>query len=520
MPFNKIKSPTKTINLAGGEAYSRNPKQELATLALTSFLKEGDKFYVTPAEEMEKVRKLIAQIDPLFVAKLAIYARNQGKMRPVSHMAAAEIFRIPEGQKKNRVSGLAWVRRFLDKVVIRPDDALEILAYYENEVIDPSLKKVKNGFARPIPNALWSGLGKSLEKFSIYQLAKYKGKKKQVSLIDLVNVSHAKTEEPRQKITVKGKDVLIDKFGMVVNNCLPEPKTWETNLSRSGRIDTEGKTQEEIEQEKLENKQDAWKEMILSKKIPQFALLRNLKNVLEYTPDLVDNAVTLLIDPERVKNSRIIPFYYLTAIRAVEQLPATSAVRVVLEALDTALNLAVEESAPIFKGNTLIAMDTSGSMTTNNVVKITALFAAILAKTNGADIVRYARTAEYISYNRKDTLVTITNKFQEKFKGGGTDPGIVFDVIENRRYDRIIFLSDEQGWIGYKAPTAKLNAYREKIRLNTKIFSFDLRGYGTSQFPGGDTYLMSGFTESSLELMARLEEDKDALINEIEKIVI
>jgi hypothetical protein len=136
MRFNILKkraTGANTVNLAGGEAFTESPKLELAALMLTSTL-QGQ--YCRSADvAAQQLRKLIAQIDDKkFVAKAAIYARTKAGMRSVSHLTAGELARAVKGQP--------WTATFYDRVVHRPDDALEILAYY------------LAAFGKPIPNAL------------------------------------------------------------------------------------------------------------------------------------------------------------------------------------------------------------------------------------------------------------------------------------------------------------------------------------------------------------------------------
>jgi hypothetical protein len=50
------------------------------------------------------------------------------------------------------------------------------------------------------------------------------------------------------------------------------------------------------------------------------------------------------------------------------------------------------------------------------------------------------------------------------------------------------------------------------------VFSFDLAGYGTLQFPERHVYCLAGFSEKALQTMSFLEEDKGALLSEIEAI--
>ena len=72
--------------------------------------------------------------------------------------------------------------------------------------------------------------------------------------------------------------------------------------------------------------------------------------------------------------------------------------------------------------------------------------------------------------------------------------------------------------MGYYCPKDEFDRYVAKVGQRPKIYSFDLAGYGTLQFPEQDVYTMAGFSDKTMETMGFLEEDKSALIREIEKI--
>lgn len=63
-----------------------------------------------------------------------------------------------------------------EKIVFRPDDMMEIIAYY----------KAKSG--KTLPNAMKKGFALAFDKFDGYQIAKYRGENKAVKLVDVVNL--------------------------------------------------------------------------------------------------------------------------------------------------------------------------------------------------------------------------------------------------------------------------------------------------------------------------------------------
>jgi len=474
-----------TVNLAGGLAYAESPKLEFAGLLLTSMLK--DQFYRKADDQLKRIQELALQLDPKFIAKTAIYARRDNHMRSASHVAMGELFRKVNGN--SRVSGEEWVKRALEKVIIRPDDAQEIFAYYESQVAD----------TKAHPNQLRKGVALALDKFDEYQLAKYRGEGKDVSLVDIVNIVH-----PGPK----------DLYGKVVKGTLKNSKTFESKLSAAGQVVTEGKTEKEIELAKKTNKKEAWGELLSSGQIGYFALLKNLRNILEQAPEHLDTALTLLVNENRIEKSRILPYRFITALMEVEALGGSDA-RKVAVAIDQAVEISCKV-ATHFEGETLVAIDVSGSMG-GVLQRIAGLFGAVIAKANNADVLLFDDRAIPINYNLRDSVSTLAKSFG--LCGGGTDFNVIFQGAQEK-YDRIIILSDMQAWIGNGAPRGSFGDYKRRTGANPKIYSFNLQDSGTIQFPEQNVYAMAGLSEKSLDIMEKLELDKNALVNEIESIEI
>lgn len=472
MKYNKT-TTTKTENLAGGEALKVDEKYELVSILLTSFVK--DQFYRSENLTTKSVEKLIAQIgDKLFVAKAAVFARTKYGMRSISHLIASDIAKTVKGEK--------WTKNFFDKVVHRVDDMLEILALYFG----------KNG--KPMPNSMKKGFREAMGRFDEYQLAKYRGDGKAVSLVDLVNLIHPK---PTDKNAEAIKKLVADE--------LKQKKTWESKLSATGKADTEEK--------KAELKKEAWADLIKNKSIGYFALLRNLRNIIEQSPEVTMAACSLLTDENLIKKSLVLPFRFITAQEQIEEMHGSKEAREVIQAINSAIEISLQ-NVPKFDGDTLVVLDTSGSME-GQPAKIGSLFAAVLTKTNNADFMMFSDDAQYKNLNLGDSVATIAKGM--RFQCGGTNFHAIFQEA-NKKYDRIIILSDMQGWVGYDSPVRTFNGYKIKYGANPHIFSFDLQGYGTLQFPQSQVYCLAGFSERVFDIMKLLEVDRQALINEIDKI--
>ncbi len=71
--------PTDAVNNAGGVAYARKPEEALAQFAVTGCF--GDTFYVDAKDQLTEVLALAQKCSPEWIAKVAIYAAREGKMK-------------------------------------------------------------------------------------------------------------------------------------------------------------------------------------------------------------------------------------------------------------------------------------------------------------------------------------------------------------------------------------------------------------------------------------------------------
>jgi len=475
-----------TENLAGGQAYEESNELKLISLVLTSFV--NDQYYRSADEAFKELINLLPK-NPEFAAKAAIYARQEFGMRSITHVLAAELCRSFLFEKKEQ-----WLKHFYSAVVRRPDDITEILAYYLNK------------YGKPIPSAMKRGLAKAFDKFDEYQLAKYRASNKKVSLIDAVNLVHPKPTDKNESALKK-----------LMKNELVSYDTWESELSEIGQTKASIEAQAGL-------KEFTWNKLITERKIGYFALLRNLRNILQQAPSAIEAACELLIDEKLIKNSLVLPFRYFTAYQEIKKIPDKQA-RLLLQSINKAADIACK-NVPIFDGETLVALDTSGSMA-GRPGEIGALFAAILAKTNNADLICFSNNAEYTNIDLQNSVLSITESIN--FAMGGTNFHSIFQTL-NKSYNRIIILSDMQAWIPSSGalwdssgltsslPKKSYQEYKNKYNCDPILYSFDLTGYGTLQFPERNVYCLAGFSEKIFDIMKLLELDNRALINKINSI--
>ena len=454
-------------NLAGGKAYKESNEMQLASLLLTSF--GDDKFYQKENETYNRLEQLIEVCDKEFVAKAIIYARKEFGMRTITHIAASMLAK--------HIGGATWGKNFYDKVVHRVDDMLEIIACHIS-------RKQK------ITNAMKKGFASALERFDEYQLAKYKGEGKTVKLVDVVNLVHPVQSEKNNGAIEK-----------LINGELKSFDTWESELSAVGSD--------------VEAKRAVWRRLLAENKLGYFALMRNLRNIIQLEDkELKEMAFNSMLDEKSIKRSMLLPFRFSTAYDEMAKIDS-DAMRVVSRACEIACN-----NVPKLDGKTLIALDVSGSMSSARVADIASLFTAVLLKSNNCDLITFSDGAQYRRVNTDDSVMTIKNSI--KYACGGTNFEAIF-LTANKAYDRVILLSDMQAWIQNgcycKSPKAAYEWYKREYNApNCKFYSIDLAGYGTMQLPQPDVYCLAGFSEKIFDLMKHFECDKNALVSAINNV--
>jgi len=177
-------------------------KDKLVSQVLTTFFNEA-KYYGDNSEEIIENIKAVLEIDPRFIANLAIYARKEMHLRSISHVLVAEL--------ANHTNGKPFARKAIAEVVERVDDITEILSYYLAT------------YGKPIPASMKKGLADAFSKFDEYQLAKY-NRKKEIRLKDILNLVHPKPLNNEQS----------NMWKRLLDGNLATPVTWETELSANG----------------------------------------------------------------------------------------------------------------------------------------------------------------------------------------------------------------------------------------------------------------------------------------------
>lgn len=468
--------PDAVRNPEGGLAFRPDPRLELYLRACTCLIE--DRFYSKAADQLRELRAVIHQCDRSYVLKLANYARNEMHLRTLPMILLAEASTMHSGSTNEAKSD---VRHYVPKIVRRADEPGELLAYW--------ISTLGAGTKAKLPNALKKGLSDALTRFDEYQLAKY-NRAAAVRLKDVLMLVHAKPDTPERAWLYKR--VLEDK--------LATPDTWEVAISTQG------------------SRAETWN--AIAPKMGIMALVRNLRNFEQHdAQDAMLHAIGVITDPERVRASKLLPFRWLAAEREVQS-------QVLKDALREAMNLSLA-NVPVWEGSTAIFVDLSGSMSSPlsrqsklMYVDVASLMGAMATKlANAAYLVGgFGESYADVPVSRHDSVLTNAAKIRHTAVGHSTNAWLTIESLRKRKkvFDRVLIFSDMQCYNTYGGQQSLAEQwirYRKEVNPKAMLYSVDLAGYGTLQFPQDDTGVvqLAGWSDRVLDLIGAYEDRRSVV---------
>lgn len=503
MKFNFLAKEKKTIvNYENAPAYPLTSEYELYAAVVTTGLNVS--FYEKDTARLERIKDLIQKCSPLFVAKLAVYARNEMHMRSVPLVLVVELAKI--------YSGDSLISKMISNVVQRADEITELLAYYQMANERNGVKKLNR-----LSKQIQKGLAHSFNKFDEYQLAKY-NRDGAVKLKDALFLVHPKAKDEAQQAL----------FNKIVNDALETPYTWETELSKLGQV----KFFSEDEKQKAFTQK--WEELIDSNKIGYMALMRNLRNIMEANVSgfHIEKVCQYLSNEKAVLNSKQLPFRFLAAYRELKE-SKSKYTAMVLDALETAVMV----SAQNIKGfdthtAVVIACDVSGSMQNNISPKSKVmlydigLMLGMLMQSRCKNVVSgmFGDRWKVINMPKRSVLSNVNEYYKREGEVGYATNGylVLEDLISRKEIaDKVMLFTDVQMWNSNATKDSFANSWNryKNIAPNAKLYLFDLAGYGQApaNIEKNDVYLIAGWSDKVFDVLHALE-DKGSALNYINRI--
>jgi 60 kDa SS-A/Ro ribonucleoprotein len=505
-------SPTDTKNNAGGVAYSMNDAAALAQLVCTGTY--NSTYYTSGEDQLKQVLDLAMKVDTEFLAKLAVYARQNALMKDSPAVLAAVIASRDVDMLSTIfpkvVNDPKMFRNFI-KVIrsgvtgrksfgSRPK---KLLQQYLNNLSDEQLFKADVGndpslqdclkMVRPKP------ANKKRQALYAYLLDKDHNKE---DLLPLVNSFEAFKKDmdndipdvPFQKLTALP---LTDKHWSKI----AENATWNQtrmNLNTFAR-----------------------------------------HNVLN-DAKMVSAICAKLENPELVRKSKTFPYQLYSAFLNIDAAVPTKISVSLQKATEHAL-----QNIPEFSGKVYVLVDTSGSMnspitghrgsatTKMRCIDAASLFAsAIMRKNPDTEIIPFDTRVHTHKLNPMDSVAT-NAKVLSGFGGGGTDCASAIRHLNSKaaKGDLIIMISDNESWFNGGARswsvaggTGMENEWLafKKRNPKSKLVCLDITPNTTTQVsPKPDVLNLGGFSDQLFEVIAKFVEngnDKDHWVNTIKAV--
>ncbi|UTN03910.1 TROVE domain-containing protein [Flavobacterium bizetiae] len=503
MKFNFLaKEKNTVVNYEKAAAFTLGTDYELYAAVVTTSLNAS--FYEKDTTRLERIKELIKKADPVFVAKLAVYARNEMHMRSVPLVLIVELAKI--------YSGDSLISKMIMQVIQRADEITELLAYYQMANERNGIKKLNR-----LSKQIQKGLAHSFNKFDEYQFAKY-NRDGAVKLKDALFLVHPKAKDEAQQTL----------FNKIVNDSLETPYTWETELSRIGQI----KYFNEAEKQKAFTQK--WEELIDSNKIGYMALLRNLRNIVEANVSRFHmlKVCDYLSNEKAVANSKQLPFRFLAAYRELKTLDSKY-ISMILDALEDAVMV----SAQNIKGfdintSVVIACDVSGSMQKNISPKSKVmlydigLMLGMLMQNRCKNVVSgmFGDRWKIINMPKRAILSNVDEYYKREGEVGYSTNGylVLEDLISrNEIVDKVMLFTDVQMWNSNYTKDSFANSWSryKNIAPNAKLYLFDLAGYGQAPInvEKNDVHLIAGWSDKVFDVLNALD-DKSSALNYINRI--
>jgi 60 kDa SS-A/Ro ribonucleoprotein len=512
--FNTAKSQ-EFLNEAEGVAYSMEDKAALAQLAATGCL--SGTFYASAQDQLNKVLQLATKIasnkdGTKFLGKLAIYARQQGFMKDMPALLVSILaVNDPETYEIVFPQVIDNGKMLRNHVQMIRSGQLGV-----KSLPRPMRRQIRKWFATRSNNRLF--------KDSVGN---------DPSLADVIKMVHPKPVNAEQEATFayicEKRPIKGAIFNATSANLPPLVKAYEG--CKAALIQNQKDIAEipDVPFQLLDSlglKDEHWKIIARNARWQMTRMNLNTFNRHKVFEDkeMIKMIADRLRDPEEIKGARAFPYQLLSAY-----MNATSVPGEIQEALQDAMEIAVD-NIPRINGNVYVFVDVSGSMgsaitggfgrrrgSSMRCIDVAALISAAIMRTNKqAIIVPFAGELRHTRLNPRDTVMT-NAKILAGMGGGATNigAGVAWLAHEKKDVDMVIYVSDNQSWIGGRPIWGGSNnaTYTmqkwDKIKKknpHAKMVCIDIQPYANTQAPDRDDILnVGGFSDVVWDVVAQFE---------------
>ncbi len=482
----KLAPETNARNEAGGRAYKLSPRQALAQLASTGCFNQT--FYATADEQLDGVMTLCRNVEPQFIARTAIYARERGFMKDMPALLCAVL--------ATKDSAL------LESIFPRVIDNGRMLRNFVQMVRSGVTGRQSLGTAprRMVRAWLEQRSDDGLFRDTIGQ---------KPSMADVVRMVHPKPSTPSRESL----------YGYLLGR--PHDAAKLPQLVRDFEAYKKGESLEtpDVPFQMLTSLELSYREWEAIARNASWQMTRMNLNTFARHRVFANKEVTKLIakrlaDPHEVRKARAFPYQLLMAYKAAGDVPA-----IVLEALQDAMEIATANVPPI-EGQVYICPDVSGSMSSPvtghrtgstsavRCIDVAALVAASIMRTNPtAEVLPFENRVVDVKLNPRDSVMTNAQHLAS-IGGGGTSCSAPLAILNKRnaKGDLVIFVSDNESWMDPSrgrgtAMMEEWNVFRQRNR-SARLVCIDIQPCTTTQVMEREDVLnIGGFSDAVFDVI-------------------
>lgn len=502
-----------TVNSEGAVAYTLSPRQKLAQLAATGCVNRT--FYAEAREQVEEILSAVQEVDPAYVARVAIYAREKGYMKDMPALLCAVL----------TLESPVLAAKVFNRVITNGRMLRTFVQIMRSGVV--GRKSLGTAPKRLICNWLVEASDDRIVSAMVG---------KEPSLADVIKMVHPKAKDERRNalfayIIGKPCDVTL------LPEALQDFVAFKAKQSdKVPAVPFQMLTA-------LELGKREWSE--IARNARWHMLRMNLNTFKRHgvfgdagwfaQGKMASLVAEKLRNPEAIEKAKVFPYQLLSAYLSVsEDMPAK-----IKDALQDALELATK-NVPAIAGQVAVAVDVSGSMqwpvtgyrsgATSKVtcVDVAALLAAtVLRKNKEAMILPFDWDVRRVEINGRDSVMINADRLR-RIGGGGTNCSAPLKRLNEKGLapDLVIMVSDNESWVDnvQHRATGVLCEWLKLKKRNpkAKLVCLDIIPNTHTQAKEREDILnIGGFSDNVFEVIAAFAEDRlssDHWIGEIEKI--
>ncbi|MCL2641227.1 MAG: hypothetical protein FWD53_10310 [Phycisphaerales bacterium] len=494
----KLIPQTNAVNSEFAPAYAFSPKQALAQYAATGCMNAT--FYATAGEQLETVLKLANEVEPEFVAKVALFCRAKGYMKDMPALLCA-VLSVRSG------GGPGLMAEIFDRVI----DSPKMLRNFVQIMRSGQVGRKSLG---TLPKRLvlqWLE-GRTDEQLFFGSVGN------DPSLADVVKMVHPKpTTKSRQAFFgyMIGREFVSSDLPEIVRKyeAFKSGESLEVPNVPFQMLTSLGLTQ------------GNWKQIARNASWQMTRMNLNTfarHGVLE-DREIVKLLAERLVDREQIAKARAFPYQLMAAfLNRSGQVPNELA-----DALQDAMEIAIE-NVPTLAGKVYVLPDVSGSMsspvtgyrkgstTAIRCIDVAALIAAAIVRKNPrAEVIPFEQGVVDLKLNSRDSVMTNASKLAS-IGGGGTNCSAPLKLLNERKAvgDVVLYVSDNESWVdatvlprGRHGPGTEMlrqwNVFKAR-NPKAKLVCIDLTPNQTTQVAeAADILNVGGFSDQVFEVVSQ-----------------